>query len=512
MILIDETAVSVALPTIQRDLHMSPSGLQWVVNSYLLTLACCVAVGGRLGELLGQARMFRLGAVAFVAASAGCGLAGSGAWLIAARTAQGLAAAAMMPASGAIVINAFGAGERGRAMGTYAGISTISLALGPLLGGLLTQGITWRAVFWINLPVGLAMLALAQSALPDDDPGRGAVMDWPGAATLVPGLVAIVLALTQTAQWGWASPATIALLGGGAALLAAFIVTEAHRSSPLVQLKLFASRNFSAGTAVLGCVQFTLIGLTVFGAIYAQEILGFGPITAGLALLPVMLPVMLLSPAAGRAYDRLGPPRAGDGRGGIARHGRDMDCRASRHVPLCLAAARPGADRDRDRAGHDPRLDGCPEHRAAGLAGPSPGRHPDPAAPGRLGRPGHHGHRGGKNPAGPTGRRCVRGPRRPRRDHKAQRHHAGSAQGFPSRWHQQRPVHRRRCRARQRGCRLGAAPPGDPRRCPAGVGHPAIPQTPRERGHRCGAVTPPGAANGCRAPRTVPPWRRWPRR
>jgi EmrB/QacA subfamily drug resistance transporter len=307
MVLIDETAVSVALPTIQRDLHMSPSGLPWVVNSYLLTLACCVAVGGRLGELLGQARMFRIGAVAFVAASAGCGLAGSGAWLIAARAVQGLAAAAMLPASGAIVINAFGAGERGRAMGTYAGISMISLALGPLLGGLLTQGITWRAVFWINLPVGLAMLALAQSALPADDPERGAAMDWPGAATLVPGLVGIVLALMQSAQWGWASPATIALLGGGAALLATFIVTEARRSSPLVQLKLFASRNFSAGTTVLGCVQFALTGLTVFGAIYVQEILGFGPISAGLALLPVVLPVMLLSPAAGRAYDRFGP-------------------------------------------------------------------------------------------------------------------------------------------------------------------------------------------------------------
>jgi EmrB/QacA subfamily drug resistance transporter len=307
MVLIDETAVSVALPTIQRDLHMSPSGLQWVVNSYLLTLACCVAVGGRLGELLGQARMFRLGSVAFVAASAGCGLAGSGAWLIAARGAQGLAAAVMMPASGAIVINAFGAGERGRAMGTYAGISMISLALGPLLGGLLTQGITWRAVFWVNLPVGLAMLALAHLALPADDPERGGVMDWPGAATLVPGLAAIVLALMQSAQWGWASLATIALLGGGAALLATFIFIEVHRSSPLVQLKLFASRNFSVGTAVLGCVQFALIGLTVFGAIYVQEILGFGPITAGLAMLPVTLPVMLLSPAAGRAYDRLGP-------------------------------------------------------------------------------------------------------------------------------------------------------------------------------------------------------------
>jgi EmrB/QacA subfamily drug resistance transporter len=307
MVLIDETVVSVALPTIQRDLLMSPSGAQWVVNAYLLALASCVAVGGRLGELLGQARMFRLGAVVFVAASAGCGLAGSGAWLIAARAVQGLGAAAMTPATGAIVINAFRAGERGRAGGTLSGISMISLALGPLLGGLLTQGITWRAVFWVNIPVGLAVLALARLSLPADASERSAAMDWPGAAMLVPGLVMIVLALMQAAQWGWASPATMALLGLGAALLVAFTLTEARRGSPLVQLKLFSSRNFSVGTAVLGCVQFALIGLTVFGAIYLQEILGFGPIAAGLALLPVVMPLLLLSPAAGRAYDRLGP-------------------------------------------------------------------------------------------------------------------------------------------------------------------------------------------------------------
>jgi EmrB/QacA subfamily drug resistance transporter len=307
MVLIDETVVGVALPTIQRELHMSPSGLQWVVNAYLLALASCVAVGGRLGELLGQARMFRLGAAAFIAASAGCGLAGSGAWLIAARAVQGLGAAAMTPASGAIVINTFSASDRGRAVGTYAGISMISLALAPLLGGLLTQGVTWRAVFWVNIPIGLAMLILARLSLPADDPERGAAMDWRGAAMLVPGLVMIVLALMQAAQWGWTSWATLTLLGLGTALLAAFTLTEPRSSSPLLQLKLFGSRNFSVGTTVLGCVQFALTGLAVFGPIYVQEILGFDPITAGLALLPLMMPLLLLSPAAGRTYDRLGP-------------------------------------------------------------------------------------------------------------------------------------------------------------------------------------------------------------
>jgi EmrB/QacA subfamily drug resistance transporter len=307
MVLIDETVVSVALPVIQRDLHMSPTGLQWVVNAYLLALASFVAVGGRLGDLLGQARMFRLGAALFVAASSACGLAQSGTWIIVARAVQGLGAAAMIPATGAIVINAFDVGERGRAMGIYAGISMISLALGPLAGGVLTQAISWRAVFWVNIVPGLAMLALATVTLPADAPERDARMDWPGALTLVPGLVLIVLGLMQSGQWGWSSSATIALLAAGTALVAAFFFIEPRRRSPLVQLKLFRNRNFSADNTVLGLVQFALTGLTVFGAIYVQELLGFGPIAAGLSLLPVMVPLLLLAPVAGRLYDRIGP-------------------------------------------------------------------------------------------------------------------------------------------------------------------------------------------------------------
>jgi EmrB/QacA subfamily drug resistance transporter len=307
MVLIDETVVSVALPAIQRDLHLSQTGLQWVVNAYLLALASFVAVGGRLGELFGQARLFRIGAALFLAASVGCGLAQSGVWIIAARAGQGLGAAAMIPATGAIVINAFDVGERGRVMGIYAGISMISLALGPLAGGVLTQVISWRAVFWVNIAPGLAMLALAAVALPADTPERDARMDWPGALTLVPGLVLIVFGLMQSGQWGWGSSATIALIAVGVALIVAFTLIEPRRRSPLVQLTLFRNRNFSADNTVLGLVQFGLTGLTVFGAIYVQELLGFGPIAAGLSLLPVVVPMLLLAPAAGRLYDRIGP-------------------------------------------------------------------------------------------------------------------------------------------------------------------------------------------------------------
>jgi EmrB/QacA subfamily drug resistance transporter len=274
MILIDQTVVSVALPSIQRDLDASQSGLQWVVNAYLLALAALVAVGGRLGDMFGNGRMFKLGVAVFVGASAACGLAQSETWIIVARAVQAAGAALMVPATGAIVINAFAPEERGRAMGIYAGISMIFLAIGPLLGGLLTEGITWRAVFYINLPIGIAMLVLAAITLPRDTPTGGAI-DWPGTLTLVGGLTALVLALMQSEDWGWGSPATIGLLAAAAILLPLFCFIEPRIHSRLIELRLFTSRNFTVDNIVLAAVEFSLTGLTVFGAIYVQNVLGF---------------------------------------------------------------------------------------------------------------------------------------------------------------------------------------------------------------------------------------------
>jgi EmrB/QacA subfamily drug resistance transporter len=190
-------------------------------------------------------------------------------------------------------------------MGIYSGISMIFLALGPLVGGLLTEGISWRAVFFVNLPVGVAMLFMAQ-VVPRDQP-QGARMDWLGAATLVPGLAALVLALMQAETWGWGSPKIIGLLVAAAVLLPAFILIELRKREPLVQLKLFKSRNFRVDNGVLAAVQFGLTGLTVFGALFVQNILGFTPIEAGLSLLPVTIPLLILSPTAGKLYDRMGP-------------------------------------------------------------------------------------------------------------------------------------------------------------------------------------------------------------
>jgi EmrB/QacA subfamily drug resistance transporter len=306
MILIDQTVVSVALPTMQRDLDLSTTGVQWVVNAYLLSIAVFVALGGRAGDILGNVKVFRAGALLFVLSSAACGFAQSEAWIILARVSQGVGAALMTPSSGAIVINAFGPRERGKAMGVYAGVSMIFLALGPLLGGLLVEGVSWRAVFFINLPVGLVMLALAQVTLDPDRP-QGGRIDWVGAPLIVLGVGSLVLALMQATTWGWGDAKTVGLLIAAALLIPATILWELRQREPLVQLRLFANRNFSADNLVLASVQFGLTGVSVFGAIWVQDVLEFSAIQAGLSLLPLTIPLLLIAPRAGAIYDRVGP-------------------------------------------------------------------------------------------------------------------------------------------------------------------------------------------------------------
>ncbi|HWV86526.1 MAG TPA: DHA2 family efflux MFS transporter permease subunit [Capillimicrobium sp.] len=309
MILIDQTVVSVALPTMQDELGLSTTGVQWVVNAYLLAIAVLVALGGRIGDLIGNERVFRIGAIVFVLASAACGLAQNEAWIIVARAVEGAGAALMTPSSGAIVMNAFSSDERGKAMGIYTGVSMVFLALGPLIGGALVEGIGWEAVFYVNLPVGTAMLVLAHITMPRERapaPAGGRV-DWPGVPLLIVGVGALVLGLMQSRAWGWDSPAVISLLIAAAVVLPLFVLWELRAREPLVQLRLFKSRNFSADNLVLAVVQFGTIGVSVFGAIWVQDVLGFGPITAGLSLLPLTIPLLLLAPATGKLYDRIGP-------------------------------------------------------------------------------------------------------------------------------------------------------------------------------------------------------------
>lgn len=306
MIMLDMTVVSVALPSIQDDLELTQTQLQWVMNAYLLSLAALVPFTGRLADMFNRVAIFILGVVIFVGASITCALAIGETSLILSRAVEGVGAALMIPPSQTLVLNAFDVKSRGRAMGVYAGVSMVFLSLGPLIGGLCTE-IDWRLVFWINLPVGIVTILVTLAARPDGRVTKGQRLDWLGTATLVPGLCGVVLGLMQATTWGWTSPLTLLCLIGGGLLVVAFVFIEPRVRDPLLELRLFKGRNFVGDSVVLFFIQFALMGLTVFGAIYVQNLLGYSPIQAGLSMLPLTLPLLVAAPLAGRAYDRIGP-------------------------------------------------------------------------------------------------------------------------------------------------------------------------------------------------------------
>ena len=314
MVRLDQTVVTVALPTMSRDLDLSGTGQTWVVNAYVLAMASLVALGGKLGDRFGGVTTFRLDVTIFFLASMACGLAPTGQWgepwIIAARVLQGSGAALMMPASAAIVVNSFGVAERGKAMAIYAGISQVFLAVGPLLGGVLTESVSWPAVFWLNVPLGLAALAMVRLSRPKNVVRPGATIRPSSVALLVSGIALVVLALQQAGVWGWGSPATVGTLVGGVLLTTWFVVTQLRSADPLVDVRLFARRSLVGNFTVISLMQFALLPVMVFMSIYAQDLLHFSPIVAGLAALPLILPIMVATQLGGRWYDRAGvrPP------------------------------------------------------------------------------------------------------------------------------------------------------------------------------------------------------------
>ena len=310
MIMLDQTVVAVALPSMARELPLSPHGQQWVLNAYVLAIATLVALGGRAADRLGRARAFRLGVALFFLASAGCAVAPAGpageATIIAFRALQGAGAALMMPVSATIVMGAFPQAERGRVMAIYAGISQIFLALGPLVGGLLTEYVSWRAVFLLNVPVGVATLLLVAAARIPDRAVRGARIRPLDVALVVTGLAATTLAVQQSAAWSWASPLTLDLLAAGLMLTAWFLVRQVRAADPLIHVRLFTDRGFTGDTVVMGLVQFGLLGIILYSSLYLQQLLAYGPMQAGLASLPLILPLTLAAQIGGRWYDRSG--------------------------------------------------------------------------------------------------------------------------------------------------------------------------------------------------------------
>src|SRR4051794_2326262 len=245
MIMLDNTVVNVALPSIQRDLGANLSGLEWTVNAYTLSFAVLLATGGRLGDIFGRRRTFLIGVVIFATSSATAGLAPSTGALIASRVVQGVGGALMMPATLSIVTNAFEPHERGKAIGTWAGVSALALAIGPVLGGVLTEHVSWRAIFYINIPVAIgAVVATLFAVRESRDESVGREVDYLGVGALTTGLTALVLALIEGNSWGWSSPAIVALLAGSVFMLGAFVLIERRVRAPIVEFPLFASRNF----------------------------------------------------------------------------------------------------------------------------------------------------------------------------------------------------------------------------------------------------------------------------
>jgi EmrB/QacA subfamily drug resistance transporter len=307
MIMLDNTVVNVALPSIQSDLDASLSALEWTINVYTLTFAVLLVTGGRLGDIFGRRRAFIFGVVVFALSSATAGLAPNATWLVGSRALQGIGAAFMMPATLSIITNAFPAHERGKAIGTWAGVSALALALGPVVGGFLTEQVSWRAIFFLNLPVAAAAVFVALFAIKESrDSTVPRTIDFAGVGTITVGVGALVLALVEGNGWGWGSPRILALLAASVAGLIAFVIVERRARFPMVEFSFLRSRAFAGTNGIAFVVSFSMLAMFFFMALYMQNILGYSPLEAGIRFLPSTLPIIVAAPIAGRLTDRIG--------------------------------------------------------------------------------------------------------------------------------------------------------------------------------------------------------------
>jgi EmrB/QacA subfamily drug resistance transporter len=312
MTFIDQTIVSIAVPNIQRELDLTSTGVQWVVNAYLIALAALFALGGRLSDIFGHTKMCVIGVIVFVVASTMCGLTPKGtyaeAWIVGFRAVQGAGGALMFPAALAIVVNTFPLRERGRALALFFGIAGGLTAVGPILGGYLTQW-TWRAIFWVNIPVALIALVLIALSKPKTE-YRRAPIDYLGAVLIAAGIALSIFGLQQSVPWGWSNPWIWICIVGGLAIIALFVFVEVRTASPLIAVTIFRIRAFTVENVVLMISMMAFIPIFFFASEYAQIALHKTASEAGIFLLFFFLGFVVAAQVGGRMLDREGAKRA----------------------------------------------------------------------------------------------------------------------------------------------------------------------------------------------------------
>ncbi|HST68751.1 MAG TPA: MFS transporter [Solirubrobacterales bacterium] len=307
VLMLDSTVVALALSEIRHDVGASAEGLQWVMNGYLLTIAVLVVTAGRLGDMFGRKWVFLAGMVLFAVGSVVSGAAGDQETLILGRVLQGAGAAPMLSLSLALVCNVFPSEEQPRALGIWAAVSAVALAVGPLAGGLLIE-LDWRVIFWMNLPVCALGIAITLAAAPEStDPAAGTRIDWPGLAALSAGLTAVVLALVQSQSWS-AGP-VVALAAIGLLLLLAFWAIEHRVSEPIVEFALFRNGPYFGASAAAFALVGSYWAVMFFQPQYLQDVRDHSPILSGLMILPVTAPMVFVSPFSGRLIGRFGVRR-----------------------------------------------------------------------------------------------------------------------------------------------------------------------------------------------------------
>jgi EmrB/QacA subfamily drug resistance transporter len=307
MIMLDNTVVFVALTSIQSDLHISQSELEWVVNGYALTFAVLMLTGGKLADMFGRRLIFIVGLTIFTASSLACGLATGAGFLIGARVVQGVGAALMNPATLSIITATFPPRQRGTAIGIWVGVSAMALAIGPLIGGILTEQINWSWIFFINVPVGIVGIIVSRLFITETrDQSEEQRLDLPGLIASAVGLFGLTYALIEGNNYGWSSGRILGSFAVAIVAFAVFVMLELKQRVPMLDLSLFRNSTFTGANVTMLLVALAMFGVFFFNSLYLGQVLGYSPIQTGATFLPLTVLIVFVAPLAGRFSDKIG--------------------------------------------------------------------------------------------------------------------------------------------------------------------------------------------------------------